>query len=343
MPIVKILLAEDCRVTLVAENRAAAFLQKEFPQLSVIPCVSLNIHYPEKGALNVALARQAVKKKKWVEKEHNLFSRLDSEYHFDAVISDNRFGCYLPTKPSVILTHQLHIKAPLLLSPWINRTNKKWLNKFHQVWVVDYENLPGLAGELSHPSEKWSNVRYVGLLSRLQKTTETMPVEYEWLGLISGPENQRTVFEKLLFRQLSCVENPCVLVRGVTEGEIDVPEEKGNVRVYHHVSTGLLEKLFEQSRKVVCRSGYSTLMDLEAVQKKALLIPTPGQMEQEYLATKNAEANRHFCASQRDFKLESFASTSFDVQFRAAVQKNSLEMMVKEWVESIALSMPHQL
>ena len=68
-----------------------------------------------------------------------------------------------------------------------------------------------------------------------------------------------------------------------------------------------------QSDLIICRPGYSTIMDLARLGKKAIFIPTPGQTEQEYLAEYFMEKGICFAQKQNDFNLQTAIdkSTSF--------------------------------
>ena len=63
-----------------------------------------------------------------------------------------------------------------------------------------------------------------------------------------------------------------------------------------------LNKLICESAFVICRSGYSTIMELMASEKNASLVPTPGQAEQEYLAKYLSGKNCHDSADQSNFR-----------------------------------------
>nr|MBP6558208.1 glycosyltransferase [Flavobacterium sp.] len=55
---------------------------------------------------------------------------------------------------------------------------------------------------------------------------------------------------------------------------------------------------------VLCRSGYTTVMDLAKLEKKAFFIPTPGQFEQEYLAKRYKRNGIAPYAKQDEFRIE---------------------------------------
>ena len=70
-----------------------------------------------------------------------------------------------------------------------------------------------------------------------------------------------------------------------------------------------LEQAFNESKVVLCRSGYTTIMDLAKLRKKAFFIPTPGQYEQEYLARKLKKTGLVPYAKQDDFTIEDVSQT----------------------------------
>ncbi|MFN3918108.1 MAG: glycosyltransferase [Flavobacteriales bacterium] len=330
MPIIRTLQNVDCNITLVAENRPAAFLEKEFPELEIVPCLSYGIVYPEKGKLNLSLLKQGLKKVSLIQKEQDLFESIAKKYQFDGVISDNRFGCFLKNKPSVILTHQVNISMSWWGYSLVNRLNKKLLNRFNEVWIVDYEDSPGLAGALSHPPKGLKKFTYIGPLSRFNSPIFISEKKYAWMGLISGPENQRTVFEHLLEKEFSKLKSPCVILRGVPEGEINTPIQNGNITFYNHLNSERLSYLIASSEKLVCRSGYSTLMDLDVFGKKAILVPTPDQSEQEYLAKENEKNGRHFYSNQKSFSVKSHTNDFELKSFEA--NSNNYSAVINSWI-----------
>ena len=56
-----------------------------------------------------------------------------------------------------------------------------------------------LAGELSKPSILPKNSEFIGCQSRFKLGTKT---KYKFFAIVSGPEPQRTVFEKGIIKKL---------------------------------------------------------------------------------------------------------------------------------------------
>ncbi|MEM1323420.1 MAG: glycosyltransferase [Bacteroidota bacterium] len=281
IPIIQELQRQGASVVLASDGRAARLLSEEFPQLPLFELPSYNISYPSSSMVwNMALQLPAIA---WaVRSEQRFVRKLAREQQLDAIISDNRYGCYVKGLPCVCLTHQLRIKMPwsLLEGPvaWVNRFQ---LRHFKEIWVPDNAGAPNLSGELSHdmPSQK---IRYIGPLSRLQ--CYARPLRYDVLLLLSGPEPQRSRLEAELLEQAKGLPKlRFLIVQGKTESYQRGMLHEHIEQVSFLTSSSLNDAMLE-SRLVVSRSGYSTLMDLAALGKSALLIPTPGQTEQEYLA-----------------------------------------------------------
>jgi len=235
--------------------------------------------------------------KKWLKK-------TIAAHKIDAVISDNRFGLYHPSIRSVFITHQLFINTG---NKWLDKLAQKinyhFINKFDECWVPDTKGNPNLAGKLSHPIQLPSiPVSYLGILSRFKK----LPVEkkYDLLILLSGPEPQRSIFENLLLQQLKEISGTIVLVRGLPSEEKKLPLPNEQLIVHNHLPAEALNELILQSKNIVARCGYSTVMDLYALGQKAILVPTPGQTEQEYLAIHLMKNKLFYTCVQENFSLK---------------------------------------
>ncbi len=218
-----------------------------------------------------------------MKKENALLRQFIEHHHIELVISDGRFGCYSNQVKSIFITHQLNLQVPFF--SWkANAINRKWIQRFNEVWVPDFEEIERrLSGKLSDASRIKTPVFFIGPKSALQKhMVPDTPETIDTLILLSGVEPQRSLLEEKLLESLDASTNRIVLVRG-SEKEMGVAPQ--GVEVYNFSYGKKLAELIVRSRRVICRSGYSTLMDLHALGKKELLlIPTPGQSEQEYLA-----------------------------------------------------------
>jgi len=156
----------------------------------------------------------------------------------------------------------------------------------------------GLAGKLSHPERMPdAPTHYIGLLSRMERSQSDETIDL--LILLSGPEPQRSILEKMLWEQLRPFQGTFIFVRGLPRGGSPL----GGANVYDHLPSRALNEYLSKAKLVVGRSGYSTVMDLVRLQKKSILIPTPGQTEQEYLGKYLTAQRIALCVSQKGFSL----------------------------------------
>jgi uncharacterized protein (TIGR00661 family) len=306
IPIIHELLKRDCNVFIVSSGSALQLLQREFPQLTAFQIESYNASYAARMPLMIAVFLQIPKFLWAIRKEHQQLERIIEEYKIDLVISDNRYGCWSNMVPPVFITHQVTIQMPPLLKwmqPIINYFNARFIERFTQCWIPDTNSPQNLSGVLSRLNSSKINARFIGILSRFRKTSINTNFKYSVAIILSGPEPQRSVFEEILLNQVRNGTNQVVLVRGVVEDSVRWKSE-GNIMTVNFLPAVELEEIINQSELVIARSGYSTIMDLAKLQKKAILIPTPGQTEQEYLAKRLMEQGICFSMSQHDFNLD---------------------------------------
>ena len=290
IPVIDALLKLNCRVTAGASGKPMVMLREEFKDridYIVFPGASIRYHAWLPAALNVFLQIPILLF--WVYKERRYLSRILDQVQPDMVISDNRYGVRNKRVLSVFVTHQLNIRMPAGFG-WagriLNYFNHRIIRKFDHCLVPDAEDFPGLAGKLSHvnklpgllysgPISRFSSVDLAGLKKPAGKTPENFI-----LVLLSGPEPQRSKLEGLLKSEL--MDENVVWFRGLPGKE--VPAKENDHWIYDHGSRQLMGWFIRESSMVICRSGYTTIMDLCVFGKKAVMIPTPGQTEQEYLA-----------------------------------------------------------
>ena len=256
---------------------------EEFPELKKIELPPYNITYSKIIPIWIKLTLSYPEIADIIKKENKLLENIIVENNIEIVISDNRFGLYSKKIHSVFITHQLSLKAPVFETIG-NKINRSYISNFNEVWVPDYEQeKKSLSGELSHSNHFHENVKYIGPQSRLQDViTDFEKDKYDYLILLSGPEPTRTTLEEDLLKKIKSSDKRIAFVRG---SELGVGSWEKNMDVFNFPKKEALRKLILSSKKIICRSGYSTLMDMHLLGKKELiLIPTPGQTEQEYLA-----------------------------------------------------------
>ena len=285
IPIINALLKANYKPVLASDGDALLLLQKEFPLLESVELPSYNISYPKNGKyLNFKLLLQLPAIISAVRKERKTIAQLIEKENIAGIISDNRFGVYSKNVSSVYVTHQLKVlsgKTTFITS----KIHQQLIKKFDECWVPDYEGFSNYSGDLGHLNKHHLNLKYIGILSRFQP--KELEIKYDLLVLLSGPEPQRTLLENKLLNELQHFNGKILLVRGVfSASEINAPS---NFKIVNYLLANELEQAINQSNLVIARSGYSTIMDLSVLGKKAFFIPTPGQFEQEYLAKRLQE------------------------------------------------------
>lgn len=338
IPVITTLQAQNCSVIIAACGPGRILLQKEFPGLLCLDLRGYNIHYSRKRSwLPLTLFAQFPKLISTIYTEHRWLKRTVKQYAVDAVISDNRMGMFNRSIPCIYLTHQLRIKTGNRFTERIVQKIHYWfISKFTECWVPDVSDESNLAGELSHPVTMPSiPVKYIGPLSRFKK----YPAEkkYDIAFILSGPEPQRSIFEELILKDIGGCNKKAILVRGITDPVSLNEPGPSFLEIHNSLGREELNRVVLESDFIIGRSGYSTVMDMEALQKKALLVPTPGQTEQEYLA-EYLSAKKMFCtASQEDFSLPAALKLLDGFSFRNAVTGQSiLENVLEEFLKSLS-------
>lgn len=286
IPLIHGLQEAGMEVVLAAEGAQAALLLREFPGLECLPLFGYRARYSKSGwTLPFRMMLQSPQLFNTISRERAWLAEVIETHGIDLVISDNRYGLSSKKVPCIFITHQLTIKAQFgWLENILQKINYRFINRFTCCWVPDAGGDENLAGVLSHPKKLPAvPVHYIGLLARFvpQQTAQ----KFDVCVVLSGPEPQRTLLEKKIVRELFSVEGKVLLVRGKPSAA-DIFALPPHVTVYNHLPTEDLQQLVLQSQLIVSRSGYTTVMEMAALGKKMLLIPTPGQTEQEYLAAR---------------------------------------------------------
>lgn len=279
VPIINELLKNNFEPIIASDGDSLALLQKEFPKLRSIELPSYQITYPKSGSFLWHLLKQAPHFLKTMLQEQRLVKLLVAREKLDGIISDNRFGIWHNNIPSVYITHQLNVMSGFttFLSSFLHRSI---IHKFDECWVPDTQNSE-LSGKLSTSKNIKIPVKRLGVLSRF-KHLKTTP-KYDVTVVLSGPEPQRSLLEKLLLIELAQFKGSICFVRGLPLETHTLKSIEG-FTFFNFLSASDLNEVLCQSKLVIARSGYSTLMDLAVLGKKVFFIPTPGQFEQAYLA-----------------------------------------------------------
>jgi len=309
VPLIRILCKLGFEVIVAADNRPLEFLRREFPDVRMFRFPGAKIRYPKTRFMWLKMLQLTPWLIRGIWKEHILLQKIVVQTGADLVISDNRFGCWHPSVPSVFITHQLDIQVPaifIFMKAVLNKFNHYFIGKYGECWIPDFELHKGLASALSHPLQLPCNAFYIGILSRFSVSQNprvlTPQPDFDLLVMLSGPEPQRTLLEEKIITQLRNIILRVVIVQGLPE--TDSTYMIGDrIQVFSHVESERMRNLILQSELVICRSGYSSIMDLATLGKRAIFIPTPGQTEQEYLAHNLMDRKIFFSMEQQNFDL----------------------------------------
>ncbi len=346
IPIIRYLLEKNCEVIIGADGRSLQLLQKEFPSCEFVQIRGYNISYPKNGSMVFKMALQIPQILSGIKQEHEKLKKIIKERkdlpagrQVDAVISDNRFGLWSREVPCVFITHQLMVKSPFG-EKLIHRLNKNYISKFSECWIPDvsltHRAGKGLSGDLAHKFSLPENAKFIGVLSRFILPLNLPQRGDTLLVILSGPEPQRTIFEKKIMEQIALLKKRILIIQGITEKN-ERRKISENVEIVSHLTSEELQKEIFSSEVILSRPGYSTVMDLAVLSKKAIFVPTPGQTEQEYLATYFSEKKIAYSVSQNKFDLktalkESEHYSGFTEKYSTEEFKESVDLFLKNSV-----------
>ena len=299
IPIIRALINNNFEPIIASDGSALMLLQKEFPQLKSYQLPSYNVKFTKGNRLKYKLFLNIPRFLITAIKEREVTEEIISKEDVSGIISDNRFGVRSIKIPSVYITHQLNVLSGNTTSI-TSRFHQRIISKFDECWVPDNINKPRFSGELSRVKLKGLKVKFIGTISRFKRESPTN--KYDLLVVLSGPEPQRSILEKKLLVQLKEYNKNVLFVRGVISND-QAPYGNEKLEVVNYMLTEKLQQVINESEVILSRSGYSTIMDLAQLEKKAFFIPTPGQFEQEYLAKRMDELNIAPFSDQDNFEL----------------------------------------
>jgi methylmalonyl-CoA mutase cobalamin-binding subunit len=217
--------------------------------------------------------RNALILRKSVRRDRERVKAYATEVRPDVIISDHRYGICHDTIPSVFVTHQFHL--PPGTHFLANRIHRNWMMRFSERWIMD-DPKDSLAGKLSNGGE---DAIYIGHYSRFSEIVPEV-VPNSLVAVISGPEP----YARQLFESMVKIANKrtgfswTIICGGIYAKDELLPAG----RIIHNNWKAADEAMIH-AETIISRNGYTTLMDLKTLEKKAILIPTPGQPEQLYL------------------------------------------------------------
>ena len=308
VPVVREFLNQGAEVELAVVRSNATLLRGFFQELRQRLAPSYNIVYPKHGYnMGLWLAKNGVHLRKVMNYEHRFAEKMVERYHYDVLVSDNRFGFYSRHAKSIYMTHQRRIAFPKVLSAF-EPVGMLWhasvMKHFDEVWVPDLPEFPGYAAGLSHVNKSPVPVKYVGALSRFENHlgTET-PRNYKFVAIVSGVEPARSRFESLLRNVLAKVPGRHAIILGKPVLGVKSWSE-GNIDFHTHLPDREFAEAVRGAQWVVSRGGYSTVMDMAVLGAKCIFVPTPGQYEQVILAQDLAREGYAATISESNFSIE---------------------------------------
>ena len=311
IPIIRRLLKKGFRVIVAGDQPVIDLIRSEFPDIETEPLPGKKITYSKRNSQTIHLLLQLPSSLFWVWREKKLVAHLVKKYNPDCIISDNRYGVRHPKVNSIIITHQLMLKLPKSLN-WfekpVNSLIKRLVSRFDLCLIPDNPLPNSLAGDLVHKYPLPKNACFIGPLSRFidEYPAHQTDCKYDLLAILSGPEPQRTILQQKLTEKLLTENLKCLIVTGTLKMN-SAPESIKNITFVPHLESSILADYIKNTPIVISRAGYSTIMDLWYLKKNAILIPTPGQTEQEYLAQRSALRNHIFISQSELDSIISFS------------------------------------
>jgi uncharacterized protein (TIGR00661 family) len=301
IPVIQAFQRQGCEVLIASSGDALQLLRFEFPSLTYFPLPSYRPSYSRGNMMAWKIFIQLPKFARATHDEHELVEGIVRSNNIDLVVSDNRYGCWSLSTKSVFITHQSKLRMPAgfgWAGPIVNFLLQRYIRRYDEVWVPDEPD-----SGLTRPflSVNFPKQKFIGWLSRFEQRNATVE-NYDVIALVSGPEPQRSIFEKMVTDQLIASGRKSLIVAG--EPGKAYRKQMGNLQIVNHLSASELEDAILSSGVVVSRSGYSTVMDLIALGKRAIFVPTPQQPEQIQLGKFLHDQQIALCVDQKDFNLE---------------------------------------
>lgn len=300
IPLIKALHSQGFEPIIASDGVALSLLRKEFPRFSYVELPSYNVSYTRKGKyLKLKLIKDSPKLLKAINAEKKAIAQIVETHNIAGIVSDNRLGVNHKEIPCAYVTHQLNVLSGS--TTWLStKLHQKYIARFNECWVPDAAGDLNLSGKLGHKQQFSIPTKYIGPISRFKKRDTDASIDL--LVLLSGPEPQRTILEEKLLKEIKNFIGTIVFVRGIPEKHQNI-EQRKHVTFFNFMTSNRLEKTINRSKLVLSRSGYTTIMDLAKLEKKAFFIPTPGQTEQEYLAKRLTQQGFVPSCKQEEFSI----------------------------------------
>ncbi len=319
----------DYKIFIASEGKHETILKEAIPSATFLSLRGYRIRYSKKRALLIPVILLQLPKIIYaIANEYFWLKKIAKQYDFDLIISDNRFGFFHKNITSVFITHQLELQTPFAWSTRLNQIiTYQFLNNYAACWVADMQPPNNLSGVLANPGKlPGTPLWYMNCLSRLlheikneksqHVVNESNGDKIKFLGIVSGPEPQRTLLENILWRQGNEQDASFVIAAGLPNDKLyNKITSKGYL--YHHLNGAALTEQILKAEYIICRGGYTTLMELIPFQKRLIFIPTPGQTEQEYLGVYWQEKKWAISFKQSEFNLQTALQLASEFDYQA--------------------------
>lgn len=290
-PIISGLISRGQEVSIASSGLALSYLKLRFPALDFLYLPDNEVRYTQRGA-SIGLLKRALIQKKLNSRQHKWTTALLKDQKFDLIISDNVYGVYHNAIPSILITHQLKPLSPFL-SRKIAKEIASWINRFEEVWIPDLGE-QGISGDMLQNSDVTIPKRFLGNISRFKFHNTKKDIEK--LAIISGPEPQAGIFQEIVMQKLRHHTG-----RNLIASSLKQPTIPGNVEYAALDKNQNLNELALRSDLIICRSGFTSLLDILKIGGNALIVPTPDQPEQEYLAQRMKDLGLMSSMNQKEF------------------------------------------
>lgn len=315
-------------VLLSSSGNAKIFLKNRFPDLEIIDMPDVSVSYSGGGA-SFYLAKRAILQPGLNKKQHDFTAKIIAERNISHIISDNVYGAYSQKIPSALVTHQLQLKAPVLTRA-VNKKLARWLENFSEVWTPDLPGDASIAGEMAMNKYYRGELKHLGYMSRFD-TSATLQKDIDYLAVLSGPEPQRGILEEILIQKFSTLSGNKVMVGGKPGALPKV----GKLEYFDFLGEEELQDMMKRAKLIICRSGYSTILDLVKISASACIIPTPQQPEQKYLAQRMREKGWFYTVEQHDIFQTDFESLLSNTQDFGGFLNLSGRLPGKDHIEKV--------
>lgn len=317
IPVIRHFQSRNRTVILAGSGKSGDLLKAAFPELKFV-------HLPAPEILYAVKSRWTVPKLLWqlpgilisAFREHSGLGRLVKAHQVETVVSDNRYGLFHKKAYCIFVTHQISPLLPAWLK-WVEYPVHWMITRvilqFNECWIPDYSDpMVNLSGRLSHRYRIPGNAKFIGILSRFDRkralTGEFVMDQYDCVFVVSGPEPQCSIFRSLCLETALRINRKSLIINGMREETT----MRGSLRkelltIVPHLNQEHFQQILLRAGAIICRAGYSGIMDLVAMQRTALLVPTPGQPEQEYLAQYLSEKGLFSQVRQQDLNARSLA------------------------------------